>query len=91
MLAIISYDISDNRARGRFHKLLKEYGLNTQKSIFECDVDREALREIERRARVLLDRESDSLLVMRICKNCQRQVLVAGQGIKVSSIDYLIC
>lgn len=91
MLAIIAYDISSNRARGRLHKFLKEYGLNTQKSVFECQVDLDALRVIVATAKTLLDPETDSLRIYRICSSCQKRVSLSGQGIKVVRTDFMIC
>ena len=91
MLAIISYDISSNRQRARFHRFLKEYGLNTQKSIFECEVDRNALSIIEKVAENYINPETDSLLVYRICRQCQNKVVVSGLGLKVTSFSYMIC
>ena len=91
MLAIIAYDISSNRARAKLHKFLKEYGLNTQKSIFECQVDLDALRVIVTTAKTLLDPKTDSLRIYRICAQCQQRVVVSGLGIKVKSLDFMIC
>lgn len=91
MLAIIAYDISCNRARARLHKFLKEYGLNTQKSIFECQVDLDALRIIVTTAKTLLNPETDSLRIYRICSQCQKRVTVSGLGIKVKNLDFMIC
>jgi len=91
MLAVICYDISSNRQRARFHKFLKEYGLNTQKSIFECEVDREALWTIVREARRRIDPLTDSFRIYRICAQCQKRVVVLGLGIKIESLDFMVC
>jgi CRISPR-associated protein Cas2 len=91
MLAVICYDISSNRQRARLHRVLKEYGLNTQKSIFECEVDRSALLEIVREAQQLINPETDSFRIYRICAQCQKQVVVSGLGLKVENLDFMIC
>lgn len=91
MLAVICYDISSNRQRARLHRVLKEYGLNTQKSIFECEVDRLALLEIVREAQQLINPETDSFRIYRICAQCQKQVVVSGLGLKVENLDFMIC
>lgn len=91
MLAIIAYDISCNRSRARLHKFLKEYGLNTQKSIFECQVDLDGLRIIIATAKSLINPETDSFRIYRICAQCQKRVIVSGLGIKVRSLDFMIC
>lgn len=91
MLAIIAYDISSNRARAKLHRFLKEYGLNTQKSVFECQVDREALQVIVATAKKLLNPQTDSLRIYRICSRCQKQVTVSGLGVKVTQMEFVIC
>lgn len=91
MLAIIAYDISSNRSRARLHNFLKEYGLNTQKSIFECQVDLDALRGIVAVAKTLLNPETDSFRIYRICTQCQRRVVISGLGIQIKNLDFMIC
>lgn len=91
MLAIIAYDVSCHRARARLHKFLKEYGLNTQKSVFECQVDLDALQVIVATAKTLLDPATDSLRIYRICSRCQKRVSVSGLGIKVTQMEFFIC
>lgn len=81
MLTLVTYDVVENTPRTRLHKFLKELGLNTQKSVFECDIDAAALRRVEARAMELLDSEADSLRIYRICRRCARRVQVQGQGI----------
>jgi CRISPR-associated protein Cas2 len=90
MIALVAYDISRNSARTRLHKYLKEFGLNTQKSVFECDVDEQAVRRILSRARELMDEETDSLRVYMVCAGCVRKVQISGQGIKVTQLEYAI-
>ncbi len=90
MLALVSYDIVDNKTRTRLHKFLKEFGLNTQKSVFECEIDHLALRRIEEYAAVNLDSGRDSLVIFTLCKRCQRSVAVSGLGIKLLTTEYLV-
>lgn len=87
---LISYDISKNRTRARFHKFLKEFGLNTQKSVFECDLDDAGIVRVLAEARSELDTTTDTLRLYRICARCQRKVTVSGLGLKVVQLDYLI-
>jgi CRISPR-associated protein Cas2 len=90
MLAVIAYDISSNRRRGRLHRGLKEFGLNTQKSVFECELDAAGLARIVALAREWVDPETDSFRIYRFCARCQRQVAVSGQGLKVVSLDFMV-
>jgi CRISPR-associated protein Cas2 len=90
MHILISYDISKNRTRTRFHKFLKEFGLNTQKSVFECDLDERGIAVVLSQARACLEPQTDTLRMYRICAGCQRKVLISGLGLKVVQLDFMI-
>jgi CRISPR-associated protein Cas2 len=84
MHMLLCYDISSNRKRARFHRFLKEFGLNTQKSVFECELDENGLVQIRREALRCLDPQIDFLRVYRFCRRCQDRVAVSGLGIKLT-------
>lgn len=90
MIVLVTYDISDNRTRGRLHKFLKEFGLNTQRSVFECDLDGKGLARLVAVARGLIDADTDSVRFYRLCASCQRKVTISGLGLKVTQLDFLI-
>ncbi len=90
MILLLTYDISDDRLRNRTHNFLKEFGLNTQKSVFECDVDDDALKTIRRFCVENLDFETDSVRIYKICSRCLNNVEISGLGLKVTQLDYAI-
>jgi len=90
MIVLLTYDISDNRTRSRFHRYLKEYGINSQKSVFECLLDPDGIREVVARAAALIDPETDSVRLYRICSRCMNKVRVSGRGFKITQLDYMI-
>jgi CRISPR-associated protein Cas2 len=90
MMTIVTYDIVCNRRRARLHRTLKEFGLNTQKSVFECEVDKETLLRLAAAARAYIDPDEDSLRIYRVCAACQRQVGISGQGLKLVTLDFMV-
>ena len=44
MITLITYDIADPKRLNNTRHFLKEFGLRTQKSVFECDIDEERFR-----------------------------------------------
>lgn len=84
MHVLLCYDISSNRKRNRFHRFLKEFGVNTQKSVFECELDDTGLDLIVREAQQSLDPEVDFFRIYRFCRSCQDRVAVSGLGIKLT-------
>ncbi|NCP04444.1 MAG: CRISPR-associated endonuclease Cas2 [Deltaproteobacteria bacterium] len=88
MLAIVAYDMTDNRRRSRMHRCLKDLGLNTQKSVFECEVDGSTLAALVALGRELIDPDTDSFRIYRLCARCQRKVAVSGLGLRLIPLDF---
>lgn len=90
MKIIVAYDIAGNRRREKMHKFLRELGVNTQKSVFECELNREELQALRRFALNQLNMQEDSLNIYHICKQCAARAEVQGLGIQVVQLDYHI-
>lgn len=90
MITLITYDITDPKRLNATRRFLKEFGLRTQKSVFECDIDEEAIRRIRSYCKQRLDLASDSVRIYRICSRCINRVIISGQGLKVTQLNYLI-
>ena len=90
MISLITYDITDPKRLRKMHTFLKEYGLNTQKSVFECDIDDNALKFIREFCRETLDLETDQVRIYKICSRCINKVSISGQGLKITQLDYAV-
>jgi len=90
MITIITYDITEPKRLRKLHDFLKEFGLNTQKSVFECDIEDIALKKIRQYCKSRLDLEEDSVRIYKVCSPCMSKVEISGQGIKVSNLDYMV-
>jgi CRISPR-associated protein Cas2 len=90
MISLITYDITDPKRLRRMHKFLKEYGLNTQKSVFECDIDDNALKSIRKFCREELDLDDDQVRIYKICSRCINKVSLSGLGLKITQLDYAV-
>lgn len=90
MHTIIAYDISDNQTRQKFFKFLKEKGLHSQKSVFECEMKPEDIKNVQRFVASLEILPEDSVAIYPICKRCSEQVMILGQGIKFVQSDWMI-
>ncbi len=90
MIVLVTYDITDPRRLNKTHKFLKEFGLNTQKSVFECDIDEVALKRIRRFCKQSLDLSSDAVRIYKICSRCMKKVSISGLGLKITQLDYMI-
>lgn len=90
MITLITYDITSPERLRKMHRFLKDFGLNTQKSVFECSIDREGLKIIRAYAGEGLDLSSDAFRIYKICAHCMKKVMISGQGLKVTQMDYTI-
>lgn len=90
MTTVVIYDIVDNRTRARFHKFLKELGINAQRSVFECRLDRVELAALRRYCRENLDLAADSVRIYRICARCYAKAGIQGQGISLPNLDWQV-
>lgn len=90
MITLITYDITEPKRLSDLRKFLKEFGLRTQKSVFECDIDDEALKRIRAYCRENLDIVKDSVRIYKICNRCMNKVVLSGTGLKVTQMEYMI-
>jgi CRISPR-associated protein Cas2 len=90
MITLITYDITDPKRLNNLRVFLKEFGLRTQKSVFECDIDDEALKRIRAYCRDHLDIARDSVRIYKICNRCMGKVVISGAGLKVTQMEYMI-
>ena len=90
MITLVTYDITDPKRLTQLHKFLKEFGLNTQKSVFECPIDDIALKRIRAYCRDNLDLLTDSVRIYKICSRCMGKVIISGKGIKITQLDYMV-
>ena len=90
MISLITYDITDPNRLKRMHKFLKEYGFNSQKSVFECDIDATALKIIRKFCRDELDLNEDQVRIYKICSRCMNKVQISGLGLKITQLNYIV-
>ncbi|MFN3411978.1 MAG: CRISPR-associated endonuclease Cas2 [Exilispira sp.] len=77
----IAYDICDDKRRRKLHKYLKQYGLNVQKSIFQCVVTKEVLENLIFKMRKFMDERVDKLYVYPVCDRCLSKAFADGTGV----------
>lgn len=90
MNTIITYDIVGNKRRNRLRKFLKEMGVRSQYSVFECRLDLDEIRLIRHFCRDNLDLQEDSVRIYRVCSRCMNKAEIQGQGITFSQLDWVI-
>lgn len=65
MLYLVCYDISDAKRLRQVSSLLRRYGTRVQKSVFECRINTDLCKKMQKELSALC-REKDSVLIYRI-------------------------
>ncbi|MBV5329717.1 MAG: CRISPR-associated endonuclease Cas2 [Chlorobium sp.] len=90
MNTVVVYDITSNRRRDHLRKFLKELGIRSQKSVFECRLDSREVREIRTYCRDNLDLSIDAVRIYRVCATCMDKAIIQGQGVTFTRLDWEI-
>ncbi len=64
MKYLIAYDVSDDKRRRKLFKLLKGYGYNIQKSVFEVPVnDQKIIKKLKDEIEKIVEKEHDLVYI----------------------------
>ena len=75
---IICYDSPSNKRRGKLHKLLKNYAVPVQKSVFETFLDKISFNKMMKKIEALMNPQEDSVRVYGMSRQIQKQVRIIG-------------
>ncbi len=78
MFYIICYDSPSNKRRRKLHKLLKNYAVAVQKSVFETFLDAATFDKMMLKIYKMMDSSSDSVRVYALSKRSQQKMHVIG-------------
>jgi len=78
---LVCFDIVDDRQRRRAVKILLEYGVRVQKSVFECSrlTEKQFVR-MKTRLDEVIDHTGDSFRFYPICRECIGKMEFSGIG-----------
>lgn len=80
MNMIVAYDITDTKRLARVAKVMLDYGVRVQKSIFEVEVTPAVFRELKGRIEKSIDHDTDGVKYFPLCEKCAGTVEIIGQG-----------
>ena len=80
---IVAYDIADPRRLNKVAKVIKDYGVRVQKSIFEVSVDAGIFDEMKFRIEDVIKASEDGVKYFPLCEKCAGTVEIIGQGVFV--------
>ena len=90
MIYVVSYDVSDDRAREAIAGILEGYGRRVQRSVFECRIDSETAHLLgERLAQALVSPDNGGARLYRVCGTCLAESSAIGAD--ATSLDGSPC
>ncbi|MBU1055691.1 MAG: CRISPR-associated endonuclease Cas2 [Proteobacteria bacterium] len=81
MNMIVAYDIADEKRLARVAKIIKDYGIRVQKSIFELEIDSNTFAEMKSRVEKQIVPEEDGVKYFPVCEKCAGTLEIIGEGI----------
>lgn len=80
MMALVVYDIPDNRRRTRLAKFLEGQGRRVQESVFECFLSLEEMRQLHQTVLRRVNPEEDNVRFYWISAGALAQSLTIGSA-----------
>lgn len=80
MFYLIAYDIADPKRLNRVAKIMKDYGNRVQKSVFECNLQKEQIQRLICRIISVMNDVEDSVRIYKICEICKHNIQILGEG-----------
>jgi len=90
MFFVITYDIEEDKRRNKIAKLLENYGVRVQFSVFEFKIDNNQIKEIIQKLSEIIEKEKDSIRIYRICEGCLKEITIIGSGEVTKDLDFYI-
>ncbi len=74
------YDISDTKRLSKIAKLMEDFGIRVQKSVFEIEAPEQTIKILELKAMKLMNLEEDFLVIFDICERDWQKRIKVGPG-----------
>ncbi|SEM46056.1 CRISPR-associated protein, Cas2 family [Syntrophus gentianae] len=81
MNMIVAYDIANPKRIAQVARILKDYGVRVQKSIFEVDVNGGVFTAMKKRIETVIVPAEDGVKYFPLCRKCAGTVEIIGQGV----------
>jgi CRISPR-associated protein Cas2 len=87
MNLLVAYDIADPGRLRRIARIMEDYGLRVQKSIFEVQISLNGLAQLRRCAEEVMDLAEDGVKYYPLCRSCDEVWLAVGTGADGLPVD----
>lgn len=81
---IVTYDLTDDKNRQQVHRFLSDYGINSQKSVFEMIISEPEYGEVYAFLKERTEEPNDSIRIYEVCRGCLRRASKLGEGLSLN-------
>lgn len=75
----MSYDIKDDDRRNKVCNELKNLGNHVQYSVFECDLNKDQIKDLQGRLGNFIKKNEDSIRYYFLCGSCLARMRIQGK------------
>ncbi len=86
----VAYDITDDKRRNKVAKILKDFGMRVQYSVFECNIDRKAFLRLQNRLQKAMNMKEDTITYYHLCAACEKQIDRIGLNKGLDKQSYIV-
>jgi len=90
MNMLITYDIANSRRLQRVAKVMLDYGIRVQRSIFEANISPAQFRVLRERTEAEMDFQEDGVKYFPLCKRCDYLWYVVGENLICSDDSFQV-
>lgn len=83
MNMLVAYDIADPKRLRRIARLMEDYGVRVQKSIFEVSIRPLTFGEMRARIEDTMEPAEDGVKYFPLCQRCAGNIEIIGLGVFV--------
>ena len=89
---VIIYDISDKKRLSKVARIMRDYGVRVQRSVFESDISLKKLNELRKKILKVINVEEDYVVYFNLCEaDWQKRVKYGKQFFgQLEENDYFI-
>lgn len=80
MNMIVAYDIADPQRLARIARLMSDYGVRVQKSIFEASITPIIFKQMKANVEEIIEYAEDGIKYFPLCEKCAGIVEIIGRG-----------
>lgn len=70
IFCVVAYDITDDRCRNKVAKILQQYGVRINFSVFECMFTENQYQKVKQMIASKIDIRDDTIVYYQLCVNC---------------------